>query len=156
MTPRTARDGKAQYVATFMQHESEPLARRAQRWLTDDTLLVPDASPTPCVLHDDLHVAHLLLAPDDSQRIVGWLDWGDAALGDPARDFSALYPWGGDALLDAMLAGYGHGDPVFRARARWYGICLCFVDWMHWHRTDDAAGRAWTNRVLDAALPPLG
>ena len=74
-------------------------------------------------------------------------------MGDPARDFAPLYGWGGDELLDAMLAAYGHGDPAFRARARFHGICLAFTDWMHYRRTDDPAGIAWNTRTLDAALP---
>ncbi len=153
VTPRQARDGKTRYIHTFAEHVGGALADRAVRFLEDDTLLVPHATPTPRILHDDLHVGHLLLAPDDPGCVVGWLDWGDACMGDPARDFAPMYGWGGDALLDAMLAAYGHDDPDFRARARFHGICLAFTDWMHYHRTGDAAGVAWNMHALDAALP---
>ena len=153
VTPRGMRDGKARYIRAFAEETGGALAARALRFLEDDALLVPDARPSPCVLHDDLHAEHLLLSPDEPSRVVGWLDWGDACLGDPARDFAPIYPWGGDALLDAMLAAYGHGDRAFRARARFFGTCLAFVDWIHWRRVGHADGLAWTTHVLAAALP---
>ena len=154
VTARAARDGKARYIAAFCAHVQPALAQRAARFQDDDTLLVPDVDETPVLLHDDLHVEHLLLDPDDAARVVGWLDWGDACLGDPAREFAALFPWGGDVLLDAMLTGYGRRDADFRARARFHGICLAFVDWHHWQRVGNPAGLAWTTRVLDEVLPP--
>lgn len=131
------------------------LGARAKRFLEDDGLLPPPHDEAPCVIHDDLHAEHLLLDPGDLRRITGLLDWGDACIADPARDFAPIYPWGGDELLDAMLTGYGRAaDEAFRARCRYLGTLVCFTDWRHWRRVGHDAGVAWTLEVLDDALSP--
>ncbi|MFI0370005.1 phosphotransferase [Actinomadura sp. 1N219] len=69
----------------------------------------------PVIVHGDLHVRHLLLAPDGS--VAGVIDWGDVCLADPAVDLSLAYAGFGGAARDALLAGYGLPVPPGREAA---------------------------------------
>ena len=55
------------------------------------------------LLHGDLKLEHVLIAPD---RPVGLIDWGDACAGDPRLDLGRL-SMAGPAVLAAVLSGYG-------------------------------------------------
>ncbi|MGH7474932.1 MAG: phosphotransferase family protein [Longimicrobiales bacterium] len=60
----------------------------------------------PALLHADVGPGHVLVDVEQGD-ITGVIDWGDAAIGDPARDFIFLYEdWGSD-FLDSALDGYG-------------------------------------------------
>jgi aminoglycoside 2''-phosphotransferase len=64
----------------------------------------------PVILHADLSPGHVFL-DEGAGEITGIIDWGDAAIGDPARDFIFLYEdWDNDFLVLA-LEGY---DPANR------------------------------------------
>ena len=67
----------------------------------------------PVPRHGDLWNENLLVA---GGRLVGVLDWGAAAIGDPAEDFAPLRHVG-DAFADAVLDAYG-ADEALRQRAR--------------------------------------
>ncbi len=59
----------------------------------------------PALLHADVSPGHVLMDPD-REEITGVIDWGDACVGDPARDFIFLYEdWGSD-FLELTLEGY--------------------------------------------------
>ncbi|TMQ90869.1 aminoglycoside phosphotransferase [Actinomadura soli] len=75
---------------------------------------VPDGEPV--IVHGDLHVRHLLLAPDG--RAAGVIDWGDVCLADPAVDLSLAYAGFGGAARAAFLAEYGPVPPDREAAAR--------------------------------------
>jgi hygromycin-B 7''-O-kinase len=81
------------------------------------------APPRPCLVHNDLHPWNLVVDPDTA-ALVGILDWGDARLGDPAMELTAMPLF----ALPAMLAGYRAGggviDDGFVARALWSGTAL--------------------------------
>ncbi|TDD28573.1 aminoglycoside phosphotransferase [Actinomadura sp. KC06] len=81
---------------------------------------VPDGDPV--IVHGDLHVRHLLLAPDG--RIAGVIDWGDVCLADPAVDLSLAYAGFGGAARAAFLAGYGPVPPDREAAARTLALNL--------------------------------
>ncbi len=69
------------------------------------------------VLHGDLVDDHLLLAPD-RQRLAGIIDFGDVALGDPARDLLGFWAYGPEAVA-RVAAAYGAGaDHDLRERSR--------------------------------------
>jgi aminoglycoside phosphotransferase (APT) family kinase protein len=70
----------------------------------------------PVLRHGDLWNENLLV---DQGRLVGVLDWGAAAIGDPAEDFAPLRHVGA-AFADAVLDAYG-ADDALRHRA-----------WRHW------------------------
>lgn len=76
--------------------------------------------------HGDLWYENLLVA---NGRLVGVLDWGGAAFGDPAQDLASLRHLG-DAFADAVLGAYAADDAVrHRTQRHWelrevYGIRL--------------------------------
>ncbi len=139
------------YLAPFVAEVEPALAARATRFFDDGDLVPPAARRPASIVHDDLHAEHLLLAGDD---VAGLLDWSDAAFGDPASDFAAIYPWGGEPLLQAMLAAYGDPGPAFETRARFKGLLSSFIDFSHWVRVGRREAAAWTRCVLAAQLPP--
>ncbi|HEU0026931.1 MAG TPA: phosphotransferase [Ktedonobacterales bacterium] len=62
----------------------------------------------PVLIHRDLGIEHVLLEADG--RLAGVIDWGDAAIGDPAIDFAGFLG--------------GLGEPFTRwVIARWAGPC---------------------------------
>ncbi len=67
-----------------------PNFERVMRWLSERA---PRDAPHK-VLHNDFRFDNLVLAPDDSRRIVGVLDWEMATIGDPLMDLGgALAYW---------------------------------------------------------------
>jgi aminoglycoside phosphotransferase (APT) family kinase protein len=93
--------------------------------------LVPPAPPQdpPCLIHNDLASEHLLIdlgpgpGPTPPGTLLGIIDWGDMAIGDPAIDFSAAYHIGGAAALHAALQTAGRAqDPAFLTRARFHAV----------------------------------
>ena len=99
--------------------DSEQLASDLGRVLTDiHSVTVDDASNNgvmrqewdvytgkPCFLHGDFTLDNVIL-DEASGRLVGVIDWGNAALGDPARDFVPLVLSRGWSFVKAVLAGY--------------------------------------------------
>lgn len=59
----------------------------------------------PCFLHGDFTLDNVIVDAA-SGRLVGVIDWGNAALGDPARDFVPLVLSRGWSFVKAVLAGY--------------------------------------------------
>jgi aminoglycoside phosphotransferase (APT) family kinase protein len=111
------------------------------------------AAPPPAVLHRDIAPGHVLFEPS-SGRLTGVIDFGDVALGDPARDLVYVYEDFGPALLAAVLRHYPGGDaPTFLARVRsWY--LLEALDWaLRGNAGADALARELA-RELDALAPP--
>lgn len=79
----------------------------SQRSLVED-FLGHRPSPEPDTLvfcHNDLGSEHVLVDPE-SGTLTGIIDWSDAAIADPARDFALLYRDLGPVALEKMLASY--------------------------------------------------
>ncbi len=69
-------------------------------------------------LHGDFSPDNIIVN-EDSGRLVGVIDWGNAAIGDPAIDFIWLVCWRGWSFTHAVLDAYGaprEGDFVDRVR----------------------------------------
>ena len=82
------------------------------------------------VIHNDLKAEHLL-TDSASGRLVGLIDWTDAALGDPALDFIGFLPWRGRVFLEAVLRSYEPAvDASFRARIAFLSRVVSLV-WLH-------------------------
>jgi aminoglycoside phosphotransferase (APT) family kinase protein len=80
----------------------------------------PDRGGAVVFCHNDLGIEHVLVAPD-SGAITGVIDWSDAALTDPARDFGLVHRDLGPAALAAALTNYPAGDTAaLRERAAFY------------------------------------
>ncbi|MEE6295311.1 phosphotransferase [Georgenia wangjunii] len=70
----------------------------------------------PVLVHGDLHVRHVLVAP--AGEATGVVDWGDTALGDPAVDLMLVYAaFAGDARA-AFFDAYGEVAAATALRAR--------------------------------------
>lgn len=78
--------------------------------------------------HNDLGIEHILISEN---KITGIIDWGGAALTDPACDFARIYRDLGEKVLDEILTVYCV-SPIdnnkLRDRAIFYGKCLLFED----------------------------
>ncbi|MFI5231146.1 MAG: phosphotransferase family protein [Gemmatimonadales bacterium] len=96
---------------------SEPLAADLGRALTSiHSVSVNDATNAGvrrgddntgplCFLHGDFRADNIIVDPA-SGRLVGVIDWGNAAIGDPAMDFVTLVLWRGWKFMHAALDAY--------------------------------------------------
>jgi aminoglycoside phosphotransferase (APT) family kinase protein len=114
----------ARHVTAYRQRRA-----RLTAVLTPDVLAAADrfyealpgatATAQTAPTHRDFTEDHILLAPG-GDRLAGVIDFTDAALSDPARDFTFLWAYGDDA--PARVA-YAYGDeptaPIL-ARSRWW------------------------------------
>lgn len=75
----------------------------------------------PALLHADIAPGHLFFNPARG-NLTGVIDFGDAAIGDPARDFIFIYEDFGTAMLAAVLHHYpaAPADSLLRRIRRWY------------------------------------
>jgi aminoglycoside 2''-phosphotransferase len=80
----------------------------------------------PTLIHRDLNAEHILVDP--ARNVVsGIIDWGDAAIGDPAIDFTGLYAELDREFMDQVLAHYdAAGDDTLRERALFYALVVPF------------------------------
>lgn len=90
----------------------------------------PEAGRPLVFSHNDLGIEHVLVRPN-SGAVTGIIDWGDAALVDPAYDFGLVLRDLGPAALEAALSSYrsnGHDTATLAARAAFYARCSVFED----------------------------
>ena len=95
-----------------------------------------DPAPAPTsrwtLSHNDLGIEHVLVDPGATQaRVTGVIDWGDAAITDPAYDFGLLLRDLGPAALGSALAAYtrtGADAWGIGERARYYAGCTLVED----------------------------
>jgi aminoglycoside phosphotransferase (APT) family kinase protein len=107
----------------------------------------PPPEPSSLVFsHNDLGIEHVLVDPADGS-VSGIIDWGDAAITDPAYDFGLLYRDLGPAALQAALESYRQDADLarIRGRAEFYGRCSVFEDLAYGIEIDD-------RRYVDKAL----
>lgn len=101
-TPEEARDAFAANIEEVQQSFTIPekLYDRWNEWLATDTYW-----PEHTVLHHgDLHPPHIIV--DDSQRVTGLIDWTEAEIADPGKDFVILYALFGQEGLRDLLRRY--------------------------------------------------
>jgi aminoglycoside 2''-phosphotransferase len=78
----------------------------------------------PVLIHRDLGIEHVLLEPGG--RLAGVIDWGDAAIGDPAIDFAGLLGGLGEAFARQVIARWaglrarGETEETLLERAAFY------------------------------------
>lgn len=90
-----------------------------------------------CLCHNDLGVEHVLVHPTTGE-IVGIIDWSDAAITDPARDFGLILRDLGHETLDFTLLQYpplSHDRSSLRSRALFYARCSLLDDLEYGLRT---------------------
>ncbi|WP_041548915.1 macrolide 2'-phosphotransferase [Chamaesiphon minutus] len=76
------------------------LWERWQHWLQSDEIWMKETVLT----HGDLHAGHILI--DAQAQVTGFIDWTEASVTDPARDFIAHYRMFGRAALDKLISAY--------------------------------------------------
>jgi len=90
----------------------------------------PDGGYTPVFSHNDLGIEHVLVDPV-AWTVSGVIDWSDAAVVDPARDFGLLCRDLGPDALRAAIGGYrtdNNDVAALRERAVFYARCGVFED----------------------------
>ncbi len=78
----------------------EELWNRWQSWLQKDEVW----STETVLTHGDLHAGHILI--DAIAQVTGFIDWTEAAVADPARDFVAHYHTFGEDALNKLISAY--------------------------------------------------
>lgn len=101
-SPQEARETFAMNIEEVKQSFTIPkhLLTRWQTWLSTDSYW-----PEHSVLnHGDLHPPHILV--DETQCVTGLLDWTEAEVADPGKDFVIYYALFGAAGLQDLLQRY--------------------------------------------------
>src|SRR5579859_1868152 len=109
LAPASAEDWRAEYAAfrAWSRAYAAPLlspgVRAGLERLWTEYLDQPDNFRfQPVLIHRDLGIEHVLLAPDDG--LAGVIDWGDAAIGDPAIDFAGFLGGLGERFTRRVIA----------------------------------------------------
>ncbi len=94
---------------------------------------LPHGGDTLVFSHNDLGIEHVLIDPV-TWTVTGVLDWSDAAIVDPARDFGLVYRDLGEAALSAAVGRYRADDAAgCWERAVFYGEVHGFRGLGLWH-----------------------
>jgi aminoglycoside phosphotransferase (APT) family kinase protein len=105
----------------------------------------PPAEPTRWTFcHNDLGAEHILVEHD---KVTGIIDWTDAAIADPMRDFALILRDLGPGSLEAAIESYGAIAESDRERLVFYARCKLLEDLAYGVERDA--------RYRDAALPHL-
>jgi aminoglycoside phosphotransferase (APT) family kinase protein len=124
-------DVEAAYArALIRQHGGLPEADLAR---VEAALAIPGPpAAETVVVHTDFYPEHLLV---EVGAVVGVIDWGDVALGDPAVDLAGLWYWQGERLLEEGLGAYARARRLdagtvrgLAARARFAAVCRAGAD----------------------------
>ncbi len=117
-----------------MRSLSNSILPDALRHRTDEVLARYQAggelwSFQPTLVHGDLSPEHVLFDATNA-TLTGVIDWGDARIGDPARDFVYLYEDWGSAFLDQVLAQYALERPARLIPRIHLHFVIVHVDWI--------------------------
>ncbi|HEV2237051.1 MAG TPA: phosphotransferase [Ktedonobacterales bacterium] len=134
----------------FTEQEQAAIVAFWSRYLEDDACF----AFTPALVHRDLNTEHVLFDPATG-RLTGVIDWGDAAIDDPAVDFAGLRRELGDEFARQMLAAYRYPvDPTFFHRMDFYAGMEPFHEIHFGQSQGDAAhlahGIEWARRNIGA------
>lgn len=124
-------------------------------WVESVRLSIPTYDGRVRMTHNDLSPDHLLV-DRNSGALTGIIDWTDAALGDPARDFVALVAWQGWQFTERAISAYSLPlDASFRQRLGFMARLLSVV-WLanaYEERTDVAKHLRWVHNSSSAGMP---
>ncbi len=128
------KEGSEEWLAEAKASAAElggmsPVVDMALKWLRGiQDIPSPYTGPLRLV-HNDLGPQHLLVGAD-SGKLVGVIDWTDAALGDPVLDFMFLAMWRGWKFVAMVLESYPPVDPDFGARLS-FQVRVRSLHWLH-------------------------
>jgi aminoglycoside phosphotransferase (APT) family kinase protein len=134
---------------------TDAVVDRALDWLAQQSL-PPAAFPGRlCLIHNDLSPEHLLVDPATGV-LVGILDWTDAILDDPAREFAPLAASCGWAFAEEVLRSYpAPVDQAFRERVSFMARLLSVI-WLATaseHAADAERHMRCVRNAFDASAP---
>lgn len=153
------REEYAAFYAEVREHvfpllDAAECARVAGTWegYRDDDA---NFSFAPVLIRRDLSPDDHILCDPVAGRLAGIIDWGDAAPGDPALDFTGLLSERGRDFTERVAAGYGGAmDATFWRRAAFYGWLGPFHEIRFGQIDGDAAHLQHGLASLRAALAP--
>jgi aminoglycoside phosphotransferase (APT) family kinase protein len=106
---------------------TDAVVDRAVDWLGQQSLRRPPVPWPRRLIHADLAPEHLLVDPT-SGVLIGILDWTDAVLDDPAREFAAVAASCGWAFAEEVLRSYpARIDRPFRERVLFMARLLSLI-----------------------------
>ena len=111
--------------------ERERFGSRFDRFVDDDA----NWRFAPCLTHGDLGPEHVLVTP--AGDLAGVIDWEEADIGDPVRDFAYVLhamPGAGERVL---VTYGGSPDPGFRDRGRFTFLLMPWLEVVHGLDTDE-------------------
>lgn len=121
-------------------HALPPRQIAALEALLGDPL--PAESSLEVLCHNDLGAEHLFV-DTGVQRLVGIIDWADAALVDPARDLGRLYrDLGPDATRSIVARLPYRDDAQLSERVRLHAVCSALEDLAYGMEHDERYARA--------------
>lgn len=82
--------------------------------------LAPVPSDRRTLCHTDIKGQHIFV-DDGARRVTAIIDWADAEVCDPAKDYAGLVIWIGPSLTRACVEASGEDDPTLADRAVWLG-----------------------------------
>ncbi len=142
---------RANMLPLFSAHEQAAIVAFWSRYLDDDTCF----AFTSTLVHRDINTDHVLFDPT-SGKLTGIIDWGDAAIDDPAVDFAGVRRQLGDEVAQQMLAAYQHQlDSTFLRRMDFYAGMEPFHEIHFGQLSEDAEhlahGIEWARRQIAEA-----
>jgi aminoglycoside 2''-phosphotransferase len=115
---RSLREATANTIHALLDPETR---RRLDEILKRWSQPSPAQSQRSVLLHGDIGPGHVLYDPQNG-NLTGVIDFGDLAIGDPARDFIYIYEDYGPSLLREVLNRYAGKDApqMMSAIRKWY------------------------------------
>jgi aminoglycoside phosphotransferase (APT) family kinase protein len=80
----------------------------------------PAQSDRRTLCHTDIKGEHVFV-DEERRRVTAIIDWADAEVCDPAKDYAGLVMWLGPSFTRACAAAAGEDDPTLADRAIWLG-----------------------------------
>ena len=128
----------------------DPAVDGAVDWVNRVSLPGPMFEGPVRLIHHDLSPDHLILDPATG-RLAGIIDWSDAILGDPARDFVFLVTWQGWSYANEVIGSYPLSvDRGFRERLDFMARLLSVV-WLafaHEQQSDVETHVRWVHNAF--------
>jgi len=119
----------------------------AARALWQEARQAPLHRGPPVWLHGDLKAGNLLAR---GGRLCGAIDWGLAAVGDPAADYASAWAWGAPEARDAIRTATEAGEAAWARAQGWalYGAVIA----LSYYRGGRNPALSATSRATLAAL----
>jgi aminoglycoside 2''-phosphotransferase len=137
----------------FQLRGLDPVVDGALAWAMQIDLKLARYAGQPRLIHQDLSPDHLIVDPHTG-RLTGIIDWTDATLDDPARDFVGLVTSRGWGFAERVLRSYPHRlDLAFRERLEFKARLLSLI-WLGEAREQGADVPKLTEWVRNAFVPP--